>query len=245
MNAVERRDWLKAVSESLPRWRLGALNKLLAGLDVDAPGGFWEGGMCGRSGDRVLALRYFGGPGDFARWRLAAGRLLDLPGAGEAEPPTDGFPWVTLVWNGATGGLVRAVLLSRVPGARGAGASAHWSLTRAAGRKKPETSLLNPDRYSPRTIGDARLAKALDEFGAHCPIRDVVYQFSIAPSGKRRPLPAWSLRLKDPVAWPRFLRLDLASSFTAESTLLSFLLLDRRVSELAFEGETLWAFFRG
>ena len=244
MNLVERRDWLKAVSESLPRWRLGALNKLLAGLDVDAQGGFWEGGMCGRSGARVLALRYFGAPGDFARWRRAAGRLLELPGAVEAEPPMDGFPWATFVWNAATGGLERAALLSRVSGARGAGASAHWSLTRAAGRKKPATLLLSPDRYSPRTIGDARLAKALDEFGALCPIRDLVYQFSVAPSGKRRPLPSWSLRLKDPVAWPRFLRLNLADSFTAESSLLSFLQLDRRVSELAFEGETLWAFFR-
>jgi hypothetical protein len=239
MNAIERQDWLQAVSESRPKLRLGPLIKLLARLDGAATGGFWEGGVSGRPGGQRLAVRYFGESRNYSSWRRAAGPLLELPDAGKHEAPTDGFPWASLVWNAAAGKLERAALLSRTSGSRGTNA-----VIRADGEKKPRASLFETEPYSSRTIVDEGLAKVLGAFDAQCPIRDLVYQFSAKGSGPRRPLPAWSLRLKDPVSWPLFLRLDLAGSFAAESSRLSFLLLDRRVSELSFEGETLWAFFR-
>jgi hypothetical protein len=101
-----------------------------------------------------------------------------------------------------------------------------------------------PDRYSPKSIEDPALAKVLADFDALCPIRDLVFRFSSAGSGKSQPLPSWSLRLKDPLAWPLFLRLDMAASFAAESSQFSFFLLDRRVSELEFDGGAIWVYFR-
>lgn len=51
----------------------------------------------------------------------------------------------------------------------------------------------------------------------------------------------WSLVPRQAIPWPLWLRLDVAAAFTADSTRLSFLALNRRVTELRFEGERLWA----
>ncbi|MBI5629703.1 MAG: hypothetical protein HY921_02330 [Elusimicrobia bacterium] len=51
----------------------------------------------------------------------------------------------------------------------------------------------------------------------------------------------WAVRFAEPLSWPSFLALDISAPFAGHSSLLSFLLLNRRVSELKFTEDELWA----
>lgn len=53
--------------------------------------------------------------------------------------------------------------------------------------------------------------------------------------------PGWTLVLRRPLAWPLFLRCDLAASFAPRAAALTLLLRDARVVALDFDGEALWA----
>jgi hypothetical protein len=217
MNSVQRQDWLKTVEECRPAWRLAGLSPLLARWDGAAAGGVWEGGISNRPESKTLAVRYFGKDSEFPAWKRAASEIGGDCAVGDA-PARGGLPWLTVVWDAAEDRPARV------------GPSLQ--------------TLSKPDRFDPRAIEDPALAKVLADFHALCPIRDLVFQFSAAASGESRPLPSWSLRLAEPLAWPLFLRLDMAASFAAESSQFSFFLLDRRVSELEFEGGAIWAYFR-
>jgi hypothetical protein len=216
VNASQRRDWLKILSECFPEWKLEGLDELLVRLDGAAEGGVWEGGLCSRPESKAVAVRYFGADGSAADWRRAAGESLGLPLEGRA-PAADGLPWLTLLWDADAGRPARV---------------------------GPGATLFKPGRYSRRAIEDAALARVLAEFDALCPIRDLVFQFPAEGPGKDRPLPGWSLRLERPLAWPLLARLDMAAPFSAESSRLAFLLLNLRVTELEFDGDRVWAYFR-
>ena len=215
MNGAQRRDWLKTVSECSPEWRLDGLTAVLARLDEDVAGGTWEGGVCNRPEAKTVAVRYFGTNGDFEAWKRALSGISEVSAGVGAHPPAGGLPWLTIVWDAAAGRLERV---------------------------GPGKILYKPCRYSRREIEDAAQAQVLADFDALCRIRDLVFQFSAGP-GKPRPLGGWSLRLERPLAWPLFARLEMAASFAAESSRLSFFLLDRRVRELEFDGERIWAYF--
>lgn len=76
------------------------------------------------------------------------------------------------------------------------------------------------------------IASALKAFDALAKIASV----------ERRPgRPGWTLVLAKPLAWPLFLRCDLAASFAPRAAPLSLILRDARVAALDFDGEALWA----
>ncbi|MFI5351293.1 MAG: hypothetical protein ACHQ2Z_17240, partial [Elusimicrobiota bacterium] len=177
----------------------------------------WEGGFCAGLEAKTLAIRDFGTGGGFGAWKRAAGEALKMDVGENVSPPADGLPWLSLVWDAAADRPLRV---------------------------GPGAVILKPAPYEARAIADAALAKILADFDALCPIRDLVFQFSSADPRKSQPLPAWSLRLKTPLPWPLFVRVDMAAPFAAESSQLSFFVLNRRVTELEFEGKKLWAYFR-
>ena len=76
------------------------------------------------------------------------------------------------------------------------------------------------------------VASALAAFDALAPIEEVRF----APDR-----PGWILILAAPLAWPLFLRCDVAAAFTPLAAALSLLLRDARVSALDFDGDALWA----
>ena len=232
MNAAQRRDWLDAVSECFPQLNLASLSALLLGLDGIADGGVWEGGVCSRPDGKILAVRYFGGGSDYSAWKRAAGGILKLELDGGGPPPADGLPWLVLEWDTVAGEPARICA--------GSGFGGRVFIPR---EKKSIQIMFRPERYTSKVMEDPGLAKVLADFNALCPIRDLVFQFADGV-GKREARPAWALRLKEPLAWPLFVRLDLAGAFAAESAQLSFFLLDRRVAEMGFDAENLWAFFR-
>lgn len=226
MNAAERNEWLAVVAECAPDGRAAGLNALLSRLDAVCEGGIWEGAACSRAGAAVVAVRWFGAGTGYAAWRGKAAKVLRRKDA-EALAPPDGFPWLTLTWDTARDALLSARLPARARGSVFAG----------------EIQLKSEKNFS-KMVGDAALSKVLDDFALHAPIRDLVFQFAPGASGKSAALPAWSLRLDQPLPWPSLLRLDLAGAFSASSSQSSFFVLDRRVTELVFEGETIWAYFR-
>jgi len=228
MKPAQRRDWLSVVSECRPDWKLAPLAALLEGLDAAAPETVWEGGVCGRPGAKTLAVRAFGAPA-----RKEAAGLLKIAVDEDAPPPAAGLPWLILEWDAAGGGPARAAFFSGDRATVFAGAA-----------KKPVEILHRPSRYAPRTMEDPALAKVLSEFDVLCPVRDLVFRFAADGLAKPRALPSWSLRLRRPVAWPLFARLDMAAAFAAESSQLAFFVQERRVTELGFEEGTPWAYFR-
>jgi hypothetical protein len=233
MNAAQRRDWLMTVAECFPELRLAPLGELLEALDAAAPGAAWEGGVCAGTQGKTLAVRCFGEAADYPAWRRSAAAILklDLEDAGAA--PSDSFPWLSLAWNASTGEPARVSV----------GSGRHASVF-SGGSRKPAKVLFRPERYAPLAMEDAGLAKVLADFDGLCPIGDLVFQFAADGPGEPRTLPAWALRLKEPLEWPLFVRLDLPAAFAAEASQLSFFLLERRVTELGFDAEKLWAYFR-
>lgn len=133
------------------------------------------------------------------------------------------------------GGLTAAGL--RFSPARGRRLDAAWDL---------ETGLpLGGEPFSPAPSGKARpfkagvfgepaLDQALADFAALCPVASMTLRAG-----------GWSLALADPPRWPLFARCDIAAAFAPSSSQLALFLLDRRVTELSFDGEALWAHCAG
>jgi hypothetical protein len=88
--------------------------------------------------------------------------------------------------------------------------------------------------FRPGGLGNPALEKALSDFSS---LHEVSGTTISKASG-------WSLRLERGAPFPDFLRCDLSAAFTAHSSQLALLLLDRLVTEVSFEGESLWAYFR-
>ena len=78
------------------------------------------------------------------------------------------------------------------------------------------------------------VASALAAFHALAPVAAI----RVPASG------GWTLELERPLAWPLFLRCDLAASFTPRAAQLSLILRDARIAALDFDGEALWARLR-
>lgn len=106
-------------------------------------------------------------------------------------------------------------------------ASGSWS--RAAAGGVPG----RPRPFRPRDFA-APVGEALARFHALCPL-----------ASSRRVGASWSLALERPLPWPLFLRCDLSAAFQPRASQLSLLLRDARVVALDFDGEALWARFRG
>lgn len=81
---------------------------------------------------------------------------------------------------------------------------------------------------------DPAIAAVFSEFTSLCPVKEMV------SCGKD-----WSLRLARPVAWPHFIRTNMADPFLGAATELAYLLLDRKVTELAVSEDSLRAYVRG
>lgn len=96
--------------------------------------------------------------------------------------------------------------------------------------------------FAPASLLDPALIRAFSDFIALCPVRGMITESVAEKKGWRQI--GWSLPLSSPLPWPLFARLDIAAPFTADSCRLSFLLLDRRVTELVFRDAELWVYFR-
>lgn len=213
MNDVERRELAAAIGETHPELDFAGLEKALAVLGA-AGGGAWSVGV-GPSGLEAT---------DWEREFDAAAGLAPSLGLGESDPPP-GPARAGLRWNAASGRV--SSLWVQAGGRR---------LERAGDGPVRRLSL-KPHRLGPGLFAEPGLAARAALFDARCPVEAAVVEFE--GEGKAaRPTGRWSLRLKRPEPWPRFLRLDLAGPFGERGSELSFLLLSRRVRELGFEGET-------
>lgn len=223
------RDWLSAL-DAVARRKTPRLAKLAAALD-GGQGLLWEGALDSEGPQSEVALRCRGVEGH-ASFLARAGRLLGASWRG--APPPASSPWLSLRWDA---GADRA--------------QAAWAFT--AGREGAQAAALALDgslasvSAAPCTPELARarpLRELFGEFPRHCPISEVVSGWTAGADGARAPLPRWSVRLVSPVSWPRFLALDFSKPFTARATELSYLALNRRVSELEFEGARMTAYLR-
>lgn len=79
----------------------------------------------------------------------------------------------------------------------------------------------------------APIDEALRVFDALAPVESM----RVGPKG------AWTLEFRRPLAWPLFLRCDLAASFVPKASALTVVLRDANVVALDFDGEALWARF--
>jgi hypothetical protein len=93
---------------------------------------------------------------------------------------------------------------------------------------------LRPGRFKAGVFGEPALDRALEEFSLLCPLESMSLEE-----------PGWSLRLAGGLRWPLFARCDLSAAFTPDSAQRALFLLDRRVTELSFDGEALWAHCTG
>ncbi len=222
MNVKERVDWLAALKACFPKHDLRAMELAAEGVDGRAKGR-WElsvrGGEPGRAG-----LRFFGAePSAYGAWQAGCSEAFGLgPWKGAPAPAKDG-PWLQAAWDLKTG---------RWTALRFFGAGEAWDFS--AGRKTPARRRLQSAPYRGRLFGEPALDEALKAFHGLCPIARV----TTGGGG-------WSLRLEAPVRWPQFARTDLSAAFTAQSSQLGLFLLDRRVAELSFDGEALWAHCAG
>lgn len=211
MNDIERHELLAAAAETFPAWRFDGLEAALAPL---SSGGAWS---------------VWVGPGGFAdaAWEReldGAGGLAEALGLGAAFLPP-GRATAGVRWDAANGRVASAWV--EAGGRR---------LERAAGQPT-RSSTFKRHRFSAGLFAEPGLAASAASFHARCPVDYATVEFE--GEGKNaRPTGRWSLALRRPEPWPRLLRLDLAGAFAPEHASLTFLLLARRVRELAFEGET-------
>lgn len=218
MNRKERSEWIDALGACLAGTEVGPMRAAADALD-DACAGWWEASVCGL-GPRLAGLRFFGA-GDYAAFTKAAAKAFALK-AVLPEAPAAGFPWLAATWDLGTG---RRLSL-RFFGDGAFDFDAKGRLTRRAPIKTK--------RFDAGAFGDPALEKALGEFAALSPVRAM----TIEPSG-------WALKLERPVRWPMFARCDVSAAFTPSSSQFALFLLDRKVTELSFDGEALWAHCRG
>jgi hypothetical protein len=230
MNAKERLDWVKAVGACVPDADTGAMASTAEALD-GAGGGRWEVSVGGR-GLHSVGLRFFGA-GPYAPWRAACAKAFSLGKAALPDAPRPSFPWATAAWDLKTGRWTALRLCGGMAGAKlKPGQALAWDFT--SGKTAPARRLLNQVAFRAGVFKEPVLDRALEEFSRLAPLAEM----SIEDSG-------WSLRLERPLRWPLFARCDMSAAFAPNSSQLALFLLDRRVTELSFDGEALWAHCAG
>jgi hypothetical protein len=237
---VERRGWLRGAAECFPRLKLDGLLLLRNQVDVLAPGGSWQGGLGSAAGFKRPGLKYFGGGQDFAPWAAACARVLRLNLDDAKTPPPEGFPWLELYWDAESGKLQSAAVLARPKGEAGA-QKAVRSVFPAGGPAR--RMLLSRARFSPELFSEVGLEDSFRQFDALCPVSGLVSECAIGEGGALTPSHAWSLQVRKAIPWPQFMRLDVCAPFSAAASQLSFILLDREVTEIGFTTDALWAWF--
>lgn len=228
MNAKERVEWLKALRACLPDAEFRPM--AATALAVEGPGR-WEVSVRG-GGLHVAGLRFFGS-GAYGAWRTACANAFSLDEASLPRSPRAGFAWLTAAWDLRTGAWTALRLSGEAGGGRLKPSQAvAWDFK--AGEDAPVRRLLDPRPFVPGVFEEPTLDRALEDFSRLAPPSSL----SIEDAG-------WSLRLKRGLRWPLFARCDVSAAFTPASSQLALFLLDRRVTELAFDGEALWAHCAG
>lgn len=228
MNSKERAEWQKAVGACCPELDLRPMTEASEALERAAPGR-WEISV-GGGGLHRAGLRYFGTSGaDYPSWQTAALKAFGLaPGLLTAAPPP-GVPWLGASWDLQAG--KRTALRFCGAGPKGGSTQAYDF---ADGVTAPTRRALKPVGFKPGVFKEEALDRALEDFSRLCPVD------SIALAD-----PGWSLRFSRALRWPLFARCDIAAAFTPHSSQLALFLLDRKVTELSFDGEALWAHCAG
>ncbi len=227
MNSKERVELIKALGACYPGLQTGPM--AAASEAVDGPGR-WEASVRGGELNRA-GLRFFG-TGDYPAWRRACASAFVLGNSGPAAP-REGFPWLSATWDLQSGQWSTVRLIGEEPGSKlKNGQALAWDFSQTA--KIPKKRLLRPAPFKAGAFGEPALDAALADFSALCPVSTL----SLEDSG-------WSLRLAHGARWPQFARCDVSAAFTPQSSQLALFLLDRRVSELSFDGEALWAHCAG
>lgn len=227
MNTKERIEWVKAVGACVPGADIKPV--LAAGEALDGPGR-WEVSVSGAGLHRV-GLRFFGAS-DHGAWSRAARKVFSI---GDAVPdaPREGFPWLTAAWDLKTG---RWTALRLCGAARGTklkpGQALSWD--HKEGEKAPARRLLSPVPFKAGIFNEPALDRALEDFSRLSPLASLSVEE-----------PGWSLRLEQRLRWPMFTRSDVSAAFTPGSSQFALFMLDRSVTELAFDGEALWAHCAG
>ena len=221
MNAKALKDFLAASSACDPASSLTGPTELAAAVAEAAPGLEWDISVGGCPPPNLrLALR---SPGGFdAALAAAAAQALGIDAASFAGEPPAFRPWLEAAWNSKT---------------------SRWHAVDIGGRDRRGDTVrrLRPKREPARPVADKDftaasfaepVATALAAFAALAPIDKI--QFT---AGRR----GWTLILSAPLAWPLFLRCDVAAAFAPRAAQLSLLLRDARVTALEFDGDALWA----
>ncbi len=229
MNSKERIEWLQAVRACLPDVDIRAMSAACAALE-GAASGRWEVSVSGR-GLHSVGLRFFG-EGAYAPWLAAAAKTFGLGAWRAARAPRPDFPWLNAAWDLKTGVWTFLRFYGGIGGRPANGQALAWDFT--AGVKTPARRLLNCVVFKPGIFKEPDLDRVFEDFSLLCP-----------PASLSVEEPGWSLRLTRPLRWPLFARCDVAAAFTPHSSQLALFLLDRRVTELSFDGEALWAHCSG
>ena len=229
MNAVEARDWLETVADCFPDFRIGEPLRVLGRLEDAAGAGIWEGGACSGGLNR-LELRYIGAGAGYAGFARAALRCFCPQDPPPFAAPEPGRPWLGLVWDARSGALEELSVYGR---ARGRAVAAVYRGLPEDPAAKPALLGLQPVALGPGQAARRRLSRDLASFARLSPFGEASLEGD-----------ALSLRLEAPLAWPLFVRHDLAAPFQPHASQLSLFLLNRRVSELRFRGAEVWAYFR-
>lgn len=228
MNSKERVEWQKAVGACCPDLDLGPMTAASEALERAAPGR-WEISV-GGGGLHLAGLRYHGTrESDFPSWQAAALKAFGFGPGLLADAPPPGVPWLSASWDLRAG--ARTAL--RFYGAGSQRGSARV-FDFAAGETAPTRRTLKPAAFKSGVFKEEALDRALEDFSRLCPLDTI----AIAD-------PGWSLRFAQPLRWPLFARCDVAAAFTPHSSQLGLFLLDRKVVELSFDGEALWAHCAG
>jgi hypothetical protein len=226
MNLEQAQDWVAALSGCFPDLKTTAVSAALAKLGALAPSGSWEAGVSAAGFERV-DLR-FSGAKDYAPWLAGAARLMNSAAPPDFTRAPESSPWLETRWDLRADALESCALYGRARAGVDAGAILQ------AGGGSARTSR-RAGRFNARDFPDASVARALAEFAALAPVASRISE------GERR----WSLRLARRLPWPAFQRCDISAGFTSRSAQLALLTPAHFVRELAFEGESLWAYFEG
>lgn len=229
--------WIKAAGECFPKLKFKGLETLRAKLDGLGADVRWTGGV--GSGERFgrVGVRCGGRGKDCGAWAKAAGKVLGLKLPDGLRAGPEELPSLELIWDAKAGKLESASLFSAEPGARRA---ARWSRSKDGATVK---SLVDRSPFSPELFAELGLEAAFTDFARLCPVRELLSESAPAEGGKLEPKSAWALSLREPTPWPSLLRLDVGAPFGADSAQQSFLLLNRKVAELGFTSESMWAWF--
>lgn len=227
MNAKEAGEWVKAVGACVA----GAdAREAAAAVKAFGTEGSWQASVCGR-GPGFVGLRFFGA-GSYAPWRAACAKLFS-PGSGGPSAPREGHPWLSAAWDLSTGRRTALRLCGEAAGVRlKPGQAFAWDYPADGGA--PTRRLLSPAPFKTGHFGEPALDRVLADFSGLSPLRALTVEEQ-----------GWSLSLAEPPRWPMFARSDVSAAFTPHSSQFALFMLDRRVAEIAFDGEALWAHCAG